>query len=198
MTGRDSLSEWVPGLDDTETLEDAYSRMPGDGASAIPWYVRVLENPASPLALPGAIDLFGHDCIHMVLGRGTLPPDEAVVLGMTMGTSGCLAAWQRRLYAFVAGTLYQGPWRLGPDDLLLFGMAVQFATHQRIAPLAKVSWRDMKKRQLGDIRASLGIRIVELLRFYEIERMMWPASIAAQRLPKPSAGGVVRPVSPDE
>jgi hypothetical protein len=184
VTGRDALSEWVPALDDTQTLEDAYSRMPGDGASAIPWYVRMLENPASPLALPGAVDLFGHDCIHILLGRGTMPADEAFVLGVTMGTSGNLARWQRWLYAFAASAVYRGPWRFGPENLRLFGMAVQFAAHQGITPLAKVPWRHMRKRRLGDIRASLGISTVELLKFYEIERAMWPASVAAQRLPK--------------
>jgi hypothetical protein len=195
---RDSLFEWVPGLDDTETLEDAYARMPGDGASSVPRYVRVLENPASPLALPGAIDLFGHDCIHIVLGRGALPADEAFVLGVTMGTSGNLARWQERLFAFAVSNVYRGPWRLGPSDLLLFHMAVQFAAHQGIKPLAKVPWRSMGKRSLADIRPSLGIRTAELRKFYETEQAMWPTSVAARRLPKPSPAVVADNISRNE
>lgn len=183
MTSQGSLSEWIPGLDDTETLGDAYAQMPGDDASVVPWYVRLLENPFSPLALPGAIDLFGHDCIHIVLGRGTLSRDEAFVLGVTMGTSEKLARWQQQLFTFAAANLYRGPWRLSHSDRLLFNMAVEFAKHQLIKPLADVPWRDLRDRPLGKIRASLGIHTAELLKFYETERVMWPTNVAAQRLP---------------
>ena len=71
MQTQTSSSNWNPGLkNDAVRLGDVYDGMPKDPASAVPWYVRMLENPASPLALPGAIDLFGHDCLHALLGRG--------------------------------------------------------------------------------------------------------------------------------
>lgn len=178
-----SLSEWVPGLDDGTTLAEAYARMPGDDASVVPWYVRLLENPASPVALPGAIDLFGHDCIHIVLGRGTLPQDEAFVLGTTMGTVPALQRWQQKLFGFAAQNFYRGPWRLSASDRLLFDMAVEFARHQRIKPLNEVPWRELKNERLGTIRAQVGIRTADLLKFYETERAIWPDNKASQRLP---------------
>jgi hypothetical protein len=84
---------WNPGLDNAyRSLGSIYQSMPGDVASAIPWYVRLLEHPSSPLALGGAVDLRGHDCVHILLGRGLLQQDEAFVLGFTMGRSGLRAA----------------------------------------------------------------------------------------------------------
>jgi hypothetical protein len=88
LTPQNSPRDWDPGLDnDGLTLCSVYDGMPKDGADAVPWYVRLLENPRSPVALPGAIDLFGHDCLHIVLGRGLLAQDEAFVIGYTMGSA---------------------------------------------------------------------------------------------------------------
>lgn len=183
MTTKISLSEWVPGLDDSATLAEAHAKMPGDDASVVPWYVRLLENPASRVALPGAIDLFGHDCIHILLGRGTLSQDEAFVLGVTMGTARGLQRWQQKLFGFAAQNFYRGPWRLTPGDRLLFDMAVEFAKHQRIKPLNEVPWRELRDEPLGRIREEVGIRTADLIKFYETERAIWPDNKASQRLP---------------
>jgi hypothetical protein len=55
---------------DTFTLKDAYETLEGDPPSKIPFIVWLLENPKSPLALPGCIDLYNHDCIHLLLKQG--------------------------------------------------------------------------------------------------------------------------------
>lgn len=184
MTTSGSLAEWNPGLDDAVTLRAAYDAMPGDDASAIPWYVRLLENPASPVALPGAIDLFGHDCVHILLGRGTLPPDEAFVLGVTMGAAGRLRPWQQRVYAGCARRLYRGVFRFSRTDRLVFDVAVEFARHSGIRPLHRAPWRSLLDRPLGDIRSRLGVDTRQLTAVYESERTLWPRSPAAQRLPR--------------
>lgn len=52
---------WNPALfGASATLGEAYRDMPRGPASAVPLVVRMLENPRSRLALPGAIDLFVH------------------------------------------------------------------------------------------------------------------------------------------
>ncbi len=68
-----------------DTLRDALAAMQGDASDSIPFLVRLLENPASPMALPGMIDLYRHDCLHLLLGRGFSLHDEAFVVGFTMG-----------------------------------------------------------------------------------------------------------------
>ena len=189
MTKPGSLAQWNPGLDDAVTLRVAYDNMPGDDASVIPWYVRLLENPASPVALPGAIDLFGHDCVHILLGRGTLPQDEAFVLGVTMGASRRLRTWQQHTYSVCARHLYRGVFRLSRVDRLVFDIAVEFARRSGIKPLHKTPWRDLLDRPLGEIRASLGVDARQLIALYDSERVLWPSSPAAQRLPRRLSAG---------
>ncbi|MYT28572.1 hypothetical protein GTY73_06920 [Streptomyces sp. SID8354] len=184
MPARGSLAEWNPGLDDTVTLRTAYDAMPGDDSAAIPWYIRLLENPASPVALPGAIDLLGHDCIHILLGRGTLPPDEAFVIGVTMGASGELGAWQEKLFTLGARYLYRGGFRFSRTDLEVFRTAVDFARETGIRPLHTLPWRDLMNRRLGRLRAAAGIDTRALTAAYERERARWPASAASRRLPR--------------
>lgn len=192
MSTGSPLGEWNPGLDDTVTLDAACDKMPGDDAATVPWYVRLLENPASPIALPGAVDLFGHDCIHILLGRGMLPQDEAFVIGVTMGASGTLAAWQHRLYTLCARYMYYGSYRFSRTDLLVFDMGVEFAKHSGIRPLHDVPWRDLLDHPLGELRASLGIDTSHLTALYDGERALWPRSVAAQRLPRRSSTVVAR------
>lgn len=45
----------------------------------------LLENPDSPLPFAGKIDLYRHDCLHLLLERGLSVEDEAFVVGFTMG-----------------------------------------------------------------------------------------------------------------
>jgi len=184
MAGSNALAEWTPGLNDEATLGDVYRAMPGDDAAAIPWRVRVLENPSSRVALPGAVDLFGHDCIHIVLGRGTKPRDEAFVLGVTMGATGRLAAWQQRLYTFAACHWYRGPFRLADSDLTVFRLGAEFGRHSGMNSLHSVPWRSLVDRPLGEIRRQLGVDSHRLAALFECERVIWPDHPAAQRLPR--------------
>lgn len=178
------IANWSPGLDDTATLRAAYDTMPGGDASCIPSYVKILENPASPIALPGAVDLFAHDCIHIVLGRGMLPQDEAFVIGVTMGASGCLAGWHAFLFKIVSRFVYRGAYRFSRTDLSVFSAGIGFAASTRIAPLHDVPWRDLLDRPLGVLRASLRISNESLLEMFEWERETLPDSSASQRLPR--------------
>ena len=74
--------------------------------STIHWFVWLLENPKSPISLTGAIDLYNHDIIHILLDRGMLNRDEAMVIGFTMGNSETTSSWVRWLFEFCARYLY--------------------------------------------------------------------------------------------
>ena len=54
----------------------------------VPLIIKLVENPKyfTSKLFTGAVDLFTHDCIHVLLGRGLLPKDEAFVIGYTMGS----------------------------------------------------------------------------------------------------------------
>jgi len=175
---------WAPGLDDGErTLGSVYESMPADPASEVPWYVRLLENPSSPLALPGAIDLFGHDCIHILLGRGLLAQDEAFVLGFTMGASGRCAPWQAALFRFCSRHVYQGAFRFSELDRQVFSLALEGALDAQVAPLEQVDFHAWLERPLGELRAALGVRPVQLRALYAREARCFPHTAASRRLP---------------
>ena len=53
----------------------------------MPLIIKLVENPnyKTSKLFGGAVDLFTHDCIHVLLGRGLLPKDEAFVIGVLWG-----------------------------------------------------------------------------------------------------------------
>ena len=176
--------DWNPGLlNDDRTLGEILESMPKDPASNMPWYVRMLENPKSPIALPGAIDLFGHDCLHAVLGRGTYQQDEAFVIGFTMGASGKLKAWQERLFRWCTLNLYKGVFRFTDQDQAVFDLAVSVGRWSGVKPLHTVDFRPLLNRPVREVREELGIRLETLYQAYECERRLWPDSAASRRLP---------------
>jgi hypothetical protein len=167
-------ASWNPGLDNGDRrLSEVYKTMPGDPPSRVPWYVRVLENPASPLALAGAVDLFGHDCIHIVLGRGLLQQDEAFVLGFSMGASRRCSDWQRALFRFCARRVYRGPYQFRDVDGEVFDFAVDAGRSAGAEPLHAVDFRALFERPLSEVRRRLGVRADVLRSLYQVERTRW-------------------------
>ena len=74
--GSSSLSKVLGGMQDFKLSQDD-----------VPLIIKLTENPKHATArfFGGAVDLFSHDCIHVLLGRGLLVKDEAFVIGYTMG-----------------------------------------------------------------------------------------------------------------
>jgi hypothetical protein len=174
-----------PGLDnDVRTLADLYDEMPKGPASSVPLAVKLFENPSSPWALPGAVDLFGHDCIHLVLGRGLLPQDEAFIVGFTMGASGRCRPAHARLLALWARSAYPSPFRFSKLDAQVFRFAVEAAQNVGCKPLHEASFRAVLQEPLGRIRALLGVRPERLRSIYAREAALFPATRASARLRK--------------
>ena len=88
--------------------------------SKIHWFVWLIENPKSPMSLTGAIDLYNHDIIHILLNRGMEVRDEAMVIGFTMGNSSTTKSWVRWLFEFCARHLYPEGYRFNEGDLMEF------------------------------------------------------------------------------
>jgi hypothetical protein len=175
---------WNPGLrNGDESLRKVHGEMPRDSADGVPWVVRALENPSSPIALPGAVDLFSHDCIHVLLGRGVLPQDEAFVLGFTMGSAWGVRGWHVALFKGCARVLYREPFRFSQLDAHVFEFGVQAARQAGALSLAAVDFRSVFEHPLRVIRARLGLKVDALGAIYAEERRRWPDAVASQRLP---------------
>ena len=126
--------------------------------STIHWFVWLLENPKSPISLTGAIDLYNHDIIHILLDRGMLNRDEAMVIGFTMGNSETTSSWVRWLFEFCARYLYPVSYRFNEYDLLEFekGFAYGYTRSRRNIHLAKFD----VKRDVEEIRKEWGIELI--------------------------------------
>jgi hypothetical protein len=199
MTSPVLACEWNPGLDNADrTLEEVLRTMPKDPPESVPWYVKLLENPASPVALAGAVSLFAHDCIHVLLGRGLHSQDEAFVIGFTMGASGRLTPWQEVVFRWCTKHLYRGVYRFSPQDQAVFDLAVSAGRWAGAVPLHEVDFQPRLAQPLGVLRRELRIPIHTLYQLYETERVIWPGSPASLRLPRgpslqPPRGGLQRP-----
>ena len=126
--------------------------------SDIHWFVWLLENPKSPISLTGAINLYNHDIIHLLLKRDMEVRDEAMVIGFTMGNSETTSSWVRWLFEFCARYLYPVSYRFNEYDLLEFerGFAYGYTRSRRNIHLAKF---DVQK-DIEEIRKEWDIELI--------------------------------------
>ena len=175
---------WNPGLDnDHLSLQEVYDSLPGADPECIHFLVRLLENPASPVALPGAASLKRHDCIQIALGRGLLGQDESFVIGYTMGTSKDI--WDAQVWAFkkIARHLYPGIYRMSDGDLLAFDLGFGVGVMSRVRRIYDFPLEDHMAENLGALRHRIGIRKERLRAIYRHEQILLPHSVERRRLP---------------
>ena len=88
----------------------------------VPFLVQMVENPGFDIPLlevfHGATRLETHDYLHIVLGRGLLPKDEAFVIGFTMGSTDQVGSTEEFLYGLFAKYFYPRAYRFTDDDSL--------------------------------------------------------------------------------
>ena len=157
--------------------------MPGAGPDEIDQMVRLLENPASPYALPGAVRLHHHDCIHILLGRGLLNQDEAFVIGYTMGTAKeHINEEQVQLFRLAAKLLYKPPYRMTDNDLIAFDLAFALGNKSAYRHVYNFDFDSAMDPDIGDIRKELAIDVKALKASFREERLLLPGNTASERL----------------
>ena len=132
MTGKaDLASRWhCPLSSGGRNFGDAYHELRdiGLGQDDIPFLVQLVENPKYDLPgfdlFPGGTDLAAHDHLHVLLGRGLLPKDEAFVLGFTMGSTNRVSSSEEWLYTVCARYLFPREHRFGDEEVDVFRDAV--------------------------------------------------------------------------
>src|ERR1700753_2560636 len=119
--------DWNPGLNNGgKTMAQILKTLPANQPVDIDTIVRLFENPASPIALPGAVSLERHDCIHILLGRGLLPQDEAFVIGFTMGTSKDISQLEEFIFKKVSTNLYPKRYRFTRKNMIAYQLGLQY------------------------------------------------------------------------
>jgi hypothetical protein len=181
--------QWhVPVSEEAQLLGQAYDGLRAIGLQQdqIPLMVQLVENPRFDLPgfdlFPGATSLETHDYIHILLGRGLYPMDEAFVLGFTMGSTNRMSATEEALYTFFTRYLYPKSYRFNDDEVAVFRDAVRLAYISDCVSLASVDYTKLRDLPLAVVRAKLGIEVTLLRAYFEIERKRYPESAASARL----------------
>lgn len=166
------------------SLEKSLTTMKGFSLAQedIPLIIKLVENPKYDIGLfAGYVDLFTHDCIHVLLGRGLLLKDEAFVIGYTMGSSRKMFRWRRNLFMFCAKHLYPEGYDFGEDERFVFNMGV-LAGSRCPTDLSKVKFNKFLNASIGETRSTLGIDSTLLRACYLAERSLFKDSRESQRL----------------
>jgi len=175
---------WFPGLDNDElTLRDVLATLPAAPPTAIPWVVRLFENPQGWLRLHGAVNLRSHDMIHVLLGRGLLGQDEAFVIGFTMGSTKAVSWLERMFFKLVVSRIYPHPYRISWRTLAAYDLGLEAGRECGATNLHLLLREEMLDRPLGETRQALGIDTRRLREFYARERAALPGTAASLRLP---------------
>ena len=185
----ESMCDWFIPLSETgKTLRQAYNDMQTIGfrQEAIPLIIQLVENPR--YALPGlelfsgATDLETHDYIHLILGRGVLPKDEAFVLGFTMGSTNRMTVLEEKLYGLFSRFLYPRDYRFTDEDFQVYKNAVRLAYISNCQPMDKIDYHQLLDLPLETIRKQLGIETPLLRAYYQIEKQRYPDCVESRRL----------------
>lgn len=178
--------EWSPGLDtDDMTIAEVLATMPAAAADDVPEIIKKYENPESPDALPGAITLARHDCIHVLLGRGLHVQDEAFVIGATMGAASDISDEIVDFFIKVSTTEYPEHWRFETDHIASYRLGVGFAVDNlsnkdlHLIPLEAEPWQSKTVREA---RSDLGIVKEELRAYFRKAELLVPGTKATRRL----------------
>ena len=164
------------------TLQQVFDHMPRIEAEKIPEIVRKYENPESEYALPGAISLFRHDIIHILLDRGLLPADEAFIIGVTMASDHEFKDEHAEKFAKIATEEYPEPYNFTKNELNSYFLGVGYGLeHLNGVNLHKIPFEDMMNERIFDVRYELGINVPELNAYSRIEKLMGDC-IATRRL----------------
>ena len=182
---REMSREWIYPLSRRKAiLKDVLEKMIAFRLEAheVPFIIRLAENPKYDIGLfAGYVDLFAHDCIHILLGRGLLPKDESFVIGYTMGSTQKMPRWRKSLFLFCSKYLYPEGYKFKEEERFVFNMGV-IAGSKCKQDLSKFNFKDYLHKTPHEIRGELGINVKFLEECYRVEKNFFPDSEESQRL----------------
>ncbi|MEO1430925.1 MAG: hypothetical protein AAFS12_00875 [Cyanobacteria bacterium J06632_19] len=145
-----------------QTLNSAYQKLPGDSPSKIPFLIWLLENPDSPLPFAGKIDLYRHDCLHLLLEKNFSLDDEAFVVGFTMGNDLQTNWLHIVLFKFISNKFYPVSFRFNLQHLAVFDLGYLYGRKVATKNINKIDFQAYKYTSIAEIRKQLGIDIYAL------------------------------------
>ncbi|MBG1268923.1 hypothetical protein [Nostoc sp. WHI] len=155
-------------------LKEAYSTVFSSYNTKIPFVIWLLENPNSPLALPGKISLHNHDYIHILLGRGISPQDEAFVIGFTMGNDLNTNIIHLFIYKFFAKFIFPYPYKFSKLDLINFELGFIYGRKMKIKQMNEINFEKYHNETINYLRNYFGIDADEIQLIQHIEIWLMP------------------------
>ena len=140
-----------------QTLINVYQQANLNQQFEIPFIIRLFENPCSPIALPGKISLHNHDCLHIILGMGVTPREEAFIIGFTMGNDDKTKGWHVRLFKLLSRFIYPTEYKFGIQDLEIFDLGYSYGRRLRYRNLNQMDFSWFYDLKIADIRKIIGI-----------------------------------------
>jgi len=189
MASRISYRDWyIPLAEDDVTLAQAleFLRVVGAPAQKIPLIIRIMENPKFNIGgktlFHGAVTLHQHDCIHIVLGRGLLPKDEAFTIGFTMGSTHQISTTEENLFALIAQNFYPEVYKFSEEDAEVYHDAIKLGSISHCAPLTQFDFDAVRHMSLGAIREQIGIETDLLGAYFAVEARRYGHCAESRRL----------------
>lgn len=192
-----SQQDWyIPLHQDSMTLEEAMANLPPVEADVLPLMLRLQRDPVlsflGQLMFRVGIDQHQFHCIHILLGRGLLPLDQAFTLGFTIASSKKGSLPEHRLNAEIARRFTHGETELSESENAVFREGIKLAYMSFCAPLDDFDFAPWHARSLRDLREAAGLETELLVAYYAVERHRYPRLRESQRLlPDPAqAAGI--------
>lgn len=178
-----SYRDWNPGLSNGDkTLREVMDTLPANNPEDISMIVRIFENPKSPIALKGAVSLERHDSIHIMLGRGLLPQDEAFVIGFTMGTSKNISRLETFLFNVISTKFYPKIYRFSRMHMKAYKLGMEYGKSCKCTKIYEFPFEDHMSDKISDLRKRLDIDVKELKDIYRKEKELLPDRRSSNRL----------------
>jgi len=175
-------------LENSLSLRRAHASLKQVGAKKndIPLIIKLVENPTYSIPglnlFHGAVDLLTHDYIHILLGRGLLPADEAFTIGYTMGSTKNVTAVEASIFEAISRYVYPDPYRFKEREITIFHAGLNIAKASDGERLDQVDYDSFLETGLGEIRERIGIATKKIIDYYRTEKKLYPDSKASCRL----------------
>jgi hypothetical protein len=189
MSGTISYKDWhIPFCRDETTLRAARDSLCALGAKQedIPLMIQLVENPRFNIPgfdiFHGAVDIRTHDYIHIILGRGLLPKDEAFVIGFTMGSTNKVTTLEENLYSLISKHFYPKVYQFDEEAVRIFKDAVKLGFISDCQPLDQIDYEKYLDWKLKEVRQEIGLEADLILAYYGIEKKRHPDAKASRRL----------------
>jgi hypothetical protein len=153
-------------------LGEAYRSFVKDEETAIPFQVWLLENPSSPIALPGSVNLYGHDCIHLLLNRGMSNFDEAFVIGFTMGNCDKVEEKHLSVFRLFSRFFYPSIYRFKEWHFRAFDLGVMYGRKLEYRNIHLEYFDNYMDAKINELRYKFGILNDDLSTLWKAERIL--------------------------